>query len=184
MRAGFCCLVGIAGAIALAAAPQPAAAQEVNRIVGALNAILNPQDALRLEERARREGRGEEERYWRDYRAGLEHRSDYDRPGGGIGADEARRLEDQARRNRRYEDERYWRDYRAGLERRPDAGEDPDAPRYGEGERRGAAADPEETRRLDEQARRYEERSRRNHRTAEERYWRDYRAGLEGRARE
>ena len=130
MRVGLCCLAGLAGLAALASAPQPASAQELNRIIGTLNAVLNPQDAQRLEERARREGREDEQRYWRDYRAGLEHRP-------------------------------------AGRDER----------RYGEDERRSHEIDAEE-------ARRFEERSRRNHRLTEERYWRDYRAGLEGRPRE
>jgi hypothetical protein len=59
----------------------------------------------------------EEARYWRDYRAGLEHRSEGDRRHYEIGPDEARRLEEQSRRNRRFEEERYWREYRAGLAR-------------------------------------------------------------------
>jgi len=34
--------------------------------------VMNPSDAQRLEDQARRNGRSQEERYWRDYRAGLE----------------------------------------------------------------------------------------------------------------
>ena len=152
---------------------QPASAQDLNRIVGTLNAILNPQDAMRLEERARREGRWEEERYWRDYRAGLEHRppgppGGYGQPyregfreGYEIGADDARRYEEEARRRHRIEEERYWRAYRAGLVR----GRDEGRARY--------AIGPEEAQRLEEQARL-------QHRWDEARYWRDYRAGLIG----
>jgi hypothetical protein len=174
MRAGLFCLAGLAGLAAVASAPQPGSAQELNRIIGTLNAVLNPQDAQRLEERARREGREDERRYWRDYRAGLEHRPppvEERRYGEGersyheIDAEEARRLEERSRRNHRLAEERYWRDYRAGLG---------DRPSY---DRPVSGIDAEE-------ARRYEERSRRAHRLAEERYWRDYRAGLEGRPRE
>ena len=168
MRARFWYLAGIAGLVAVASAAQPALAQDVNRIVRSLNAILNPQDAQRLEERAHREGREEEERYWRDYRAGLEHRPsereapqyrDGDRRSSDIGPDEARRFEEQSRRSRHFEEEHYWRDYRAGLEHRPES----DRARYEIG--------PDE-------ARRFEEQPRRNHKLEEERYWRDYRAGL------
>jgi hypothetical protein len=115
----------VAGLVTIGAAvPRPASAQDANRIIGTLNAILNPQDAQRLEERARREGREEERRYWRDYRAGLEHRRPPEdqpyregyRRGYAIGADEASRYEEEARRRRRYDEERYWREYRAGLE--------------------------------------------------------------------
>jgi hypothetical protein len=174
MRAGLCYVAGLAGLAAIASAPQPGSAQELNQIVRTLNAVLNPQDAQRLEERARREGRADEERYWRDYRAGLEHRPsvrEEPRYGEGerryrdIGAEDARRLEAEARRNRRFEEERYWRDYRAGFEHRPDY----DRAGYGIGA---------------EDARRLEAEARRNRRFEEERYWRDYRAGLEGRPRE
>ena len=128
MRAGLCCLAGLAGLVAIASAPQPGSAQELNRIVRTLDAVLNPQDAQRLEERARREGREDEGRYWRDYRAGLEHRPperEERRYGEGergyreIGAEDARRLEERSRRNHRAAEERYWRDDRAGLEGRP-----------------------------------------------------------------
>ena len=201
MRAGIFCLAGFAGLLAAAAAPQPGSAQEVNQIVRNLNAILNPQDAVRLEERARREGRADEERYWRDYRAGLEHRppgreeSYAPRYGEGerrheIRAEEARRLEEQARRDRRFEDARYWRDYRAGLESRPGydrpASDRPasDRPGYDRpGSDRPGSDRPRYAIGPDE-ARRFEEQSRRNHRLEEERYWRDYRAGLEGRPRQ
>jgi hypothetical protein len=51
---------------------QPAFAQGVGDIVRGLNAIMNPSDAQRLEDQARRNNRPAEERYWRDYRTGLE----------------------------------------------------------------------------------------------------------------
>src|SRR5256885_8360027 len=47
-------------------------AQSVNDMVRTLNNVLNPGDAQRLEDQARRSGRPQEERYWRDYRAGLD----------------------------------------------------------------------------------------------------------------
>ena len=171
MRTRLWCLAGLAGVIAAASGLTSASAQDVNNLVRTLNAILNPADAQRLEDQARRGGRAEEERYWRDYRAGLEHRQpqreethapsyrDADRRNYEIGPDEARRFEEESRRRRRFEEERYWRDYRAGLERRPG------------GDRRDYRIGPDE-------ARRFEEQSRRNHRIEEERYWRDYRAGL------
>jgi hypothetical protein len=37
-----------------------------------LNNVLNPGDAQRLEDQARRNGRYQEERYWHDYRAGVD----------------------------------------------------------------------------------------------------------------
>jgi hypothetical protein len=159
-----------AGVIATASASLSASAQDVNQVVRTLNAIVNPQDALRLEDRARRDGRADEERYWRDYRAGLERRRPEqegayvpaspggDRRGHQIGPEEARRYEEESRRRRRFEEERYWRDYRAGLAHRPDT-------------QRSHAIGPEEARRLEEE-------SRRNRRFEEERYWREYRGGV------
>jgi hypothetical protein len=47
-------------------------AQSMNDMVRTLNNVMNPGDAQRLEDQARRNGRSQEERYWRDYRAGLE----------------------------------------------------------------------------------------------------------------
>ena len=130
MGARFCCVIGLAGLIAAVAAPQQAAAQDVNRVVRTLDRILNPEDARRYEERARRDRHPEEERYWRDYRAGLETDRRDRRPGTdesrryGEGRryegawryeEEARRHEEEARRRHRAEEERYWRDYRLGL---------------------------------------------------------------------
>lgn len=172
MRASLFRVIAVAGLVVPAApAPQQASAQDVNRIIGTLNAVLNPQDALQLEERARREGREEERRYWRDYRAGLERRrpepeGTYDRTDregyrqGDIGVEEARRHEEDARRRRRFEEERYWREYRAGLEHGREQG------------RARQEIGPAEARRLEDQARL-------RHRLEEERYWRDYRAGLQ-----
>lgn len=50
----------------------PASAQGVTDIVRGLNAVINPNDAQRFEDQARRNNRPAEERYWRDYRTGLE----------------------------------------------------------------------------------------------------------------
>ena len=50
----------------------PPSAQGVGDIVRGLNAVINPGDARRLEDQARRNNRPAEERYWRDYRTGLE----------------------------------------------------------------------------------------------------------------
>jgi hypothetical protein len=41
--------------------------------------MLNPGDAQRLEDQVRRNGRPQEERYWRDYRVGLESPGRYPR---------------------------------------------------------------------------------------------------------
>ncbi|HEX3538485.1 MAG TPA: hypothetical protein VHU15_17130 [Stellaceae bacterium] len=123
MGTRLCFVAGLAGLIAVVAVPQPAAAQDVNRVVRTLDRILNPEDARRNEERARREHRVEEERYWRDYRTGLEseHHDRGERRYGSEEArryqDEARRHEEEARRRHRAEDERYWHDYRLGLDR-------------------------------------------------------------------
>jgi hypothetical protein len=51
----------------------------MNDMVRTLNNVLNPGDAQRLEDQARRNGRPQEERYWRDYRAGLDSPDRYRR---------------------------------------------------------------------------------------------------------
>jgi hypothetical protein len=51
---------------------QPVSAQGVGDIVRNLNAVINPSDAQRYEDQARRNHQPAEERYWRDYRTGLE----------------------------------------------------------------------------------------------------------------
>jgi hypothetical protein len=113
MRSRFSCLAFVVGLGMVAYAPPPVSAEELNKVVRTLDRILNPQDARRYEERARRSHRPEEERYWRDYRSGLEEQ----RRGRGteIGHDQARQFEERARRSHRAEEERYWRDYRGGL---------------------------------------------------------------------
>ena len=61
-------LVGLIGVLPA----QPSSAQGVGDIVRGLNAVINPSDAQRFEDQARRNNRPAEERYWRDYRSGLE----------------------------------------------------------------------------------------------------------------
>src|SRR5262245_17725106 len=61
-------VVGLMSALAA----HPSSAQGVSDIVRGLNAVINPSDAQRFEDQARRNNRPAEERYWRDYRTGLE----------------------------------------------------------------------------------------------------------------
>src|SRR6266403_2806465 len=76
---------GLVGLLAAAPGARTGSAQGVNDMVRTLNNVLNPGDAQRLEDQARRNGRPQEERYWRDYRSGLDspdrNRRDGDRPG-------------------------------------------------------------------------------------------------------
>jgi hypothetical protein len=58
--------------VAAALGLQAASTQTLNQAVGALNAVLNPYQAQRLEDQERRQGRPAEERYWQRYRAGLD----------------------------------------------------------------------------------------------------------------
>jgi len=75
------CGVGLVGLIAMVSGTHTGSAQSVNDMVRTLNNVLNPNDAQRLEDQARRNGRSQEERYWHDYRAGLDspdgNRRDY-----------------------------------------------------------------------------------------------------------
>src|SRR5689334_15166839 len=73
MRVFLTCLIGAVGLVIADFGP-PAAAQSLKSVVGTLNAIVNPEDAWRLEDQARRYGRGNDERYWRNYGEGLEQR--------------------------------------------------------------------------------------------------------------
>ena len=72
---------GLVGLLAMVPGARTGSAQGVNDMVRTLNNVLNPSDAQRLEDQARRNGRPQEERYWRDYRAGLDspdrNRRDY-----------------------------------------------------------------------------------------------------------
>ena len=67
-------LLYAAGAVGLASAvtQHPLSAQGVGDIVRGLNTVINPGDAQRLEDQARRNNQPAQERYWRDYRTGLE----------------------------------------------------------------------------------------------------------------
>jgi hypothetical protein len=62
------CTAGLVGLLAAVPGARTGSAQGVNDLVRTLNNILNPGDAQRLEDQARRNGRPQEERYWRDYR--------------------------------------------------------------------------------------------------------------------
>jgi hypothetical protein len=73
------CTAGLVGLLAAVPGVRKGSAQGVNDMVRTLNNVLNPSDAQRLEDQARRNGRLEEERYWRDYRAGLESSGRYRR---------------------------------------------------------------------------------------------------------
>jgi hypothetical protein len=73
------CTAGLVGLLAAVPAVRSGSAQGVNDMVRTLNNVLNPSDAQRLEDQARRNGRVQEERYWGDYRAGLESSGRYPR---------------------------------------------------------------------------------------------------------
>jgi hypothetical protein len=73
------CTAGLVGLLAAMPGTRTGSAQSVNDMVRTLNNVLNPGDAQRLEDQARRNGRLQEERYWRDYRAGLESPNRYRR---------------------------------------------------------------------------------------------------------
>jgi hypothetical protein len=66
------CTAGLVGLLAAAPGGRTGSAQGMNDMVRSLNNVLNPGDAQHLEDQARRNGRLQEERYWRDYRAGLD----------------------------------------------------------------------------------------------------------------
>jgi hypothetical protein len=66
------CTAGLVGLVTAVRNARTASAQSLNDAVRTLNNIVNPGDAQRLEDQARRNGRLQEERYWHDYRAGLE----------------------------------------------------------------------------------------------------------------
>jgi hypothetical protein len=127
---------------------QPSSAQGVTDIVRGLNAVINPSDAQRFEDQARQNNRPTEERYWRDYRTGLETpdrsrdtgpRRDYgDRrfdPSdprafgsdaainlelGRLSRDEQRRYRDMTDRERRQYDDRLAEDAQRRYERMTD----------------------------------------------------------------
>jgi len=95
-------VIGLAGFVIFGFAPQPHA-QKLTDIIGS---IIYPRDARAYEERAHRERRPEEERYWHDYGEGL-RKQNYSR--------EAQEHEEEARRNRRPDEEHYWHNYGEGL---------------------------------------------------------------------
>lgn len=66
------CTAGLVGLLAAVPDGRTGSAQGMNDMVRTLNNVLNPGDAQRLEDQTRRNGRTQEERYWRDYRAGLD----------------------------------------------------------------------------------------------------------------
>jgi hypothetical protein len=105
----------------------PALAESLKSVVRTLNAIVNPENAWRLEDQARRYDRPNEERYWRNHGAGLEQqrrdrgeavppRGEWHGYSSPIDPDEASRLQNQARRDRHFAEEHYWDRYRPGLE--------------------------------------------------------------------
>jgi hypothetical protein len=71
-RMRLLCTAGLAGLLAVVPGARTGSAQSMNDMVRTLNNVMNPGDAQRLEDQAHRNGRSQEERYWRDYRAGLE----------------------------------------------------------------------------------------------------------------
>jgi hypothetical protein len=73
------CGVGVAGLVAIITSAHTGSAQNLNDMARTLNNIVNPGDAQQLEDQARRNGRSQEERYWRDYRAGLDSPNSYRR---------------------------------------------------------------------------------------------------------
>jgi len=66
------CAAALVGLLTAVPGFRTGSAQGVNDMVRTLNNVLNPSDAQRLEDQARRNRRPQEERYWRDYRAGLD----------------------------------------------------------------------------------------------------------------
>jgi hypothetical protein len=89
------CTAGLVGLVAAVPNARTASAQNLNDMVRTLNNVINPGDAQRLEDQARRNGRLQEERYWRDYRAGLDspdrYRERRDYRGGGFQGDSGSR---------------------------------------------------------------------------------------------
>src|SRR5206468_8678719 len=104
------CTAGLVGLLAAVPGTRTGSAQSVNDMVRTLNNVLNPGDAPRLEDQARRNGRLQEERYWRDYRAGLDSPDRYRRD---YGPDYRGRGDYRYQRDDGYSgDSGYRRDYR------------------------------------------------------------------------
>jgi hypothetical protein len=103
------CSVGLVGLLAVVPGARTGSAQNLNDMVRTLNNALNPSDAQRLEDQARRNGRPQEERYWRDYRAGLDSPDRYPRD---YGPDYRGRGDHRYQRDEGYSgDSSYRRDY-------------------------------------------------------------------------
>jgi hypothetical protein len=126
VRTVVVCLIGAVSAVAIAVG-YPASADSLKSVVRTLNAIVNPEDAWRLEDQARRYHRTNEERYWRNYGAGLEQqrrergepvppRGEWHGYSTPIDPNEAYRLQYQAGRDGHFAEEHYWGRYRQGLE--------------------------------------------------------------------
>ena len=126
MRTVVVCLIEAVSAVAIAVG-YPASADSLKSVVRTLNAIVNPEEAWRLEDQARRYHRTNEERYWRNYGAGLEQqrrergepvppRGEWHGYSTPIDPNEAYRLQYQARRDGHFAEEHYWGRYRQGLE--------------------------------------------------------------------
>ncbi|HEV8030582.1 MAG TPA: hypothetical protein VGP42_06140 [Stellaceae bacterium] len=65
------------GLIAVIMTPQ-GWAQEMNKGLRAIEAIIHPEDARRLEKQAHRNRRPDEERYWHEYGVGLQRQGHRD----------------------------------------------------------------------------------------------------------
>ena len=126
MRTVVVCLIGAVGIVAIAVG-SPTSAESLKSVVRTVNAIVNPEDRWRLEDQARRYHRPNEERYWRNYVAGLEQqrrergepvppRGEWHGYSTPIEPNEAYRLQYQARRVGHFAEEHYWGRYRQGLE--------------------------------------------------------------------
>ena len=121
-RMRLLCTTGLVGLLAVVPGARTGSAQSMNDMVRTLNNVMNPGDAQRLEDQARRNGRSQEERYWRDYRAGLESpdrdRRDYrDRDRGDYRSrDDHRNQRDEGYRG----DSSYRSDYRDQRDYRDD----------------------------------------------------------------
>ena len=113
--------------LAIANLALPAPAENLKSVVRTLNAIVNPEDAWRLEDQARYYRHQNEANYWHGYGTGLQQHWNrgepvpqyrgWDRYGTPIDSDEAYRLQDQARRFNQPAAQDYWRRYHEGLGR-------------------------------------------------------------------
>ncbi|MBV8122422.1 MAG: hypothetical protein JO081_21090 [Alphaproteobacteria bacterium] len=88
--ASVVCTTVLIGFLAVMPSAGSAWAQSLNEVVRNLNSVLNPNDARRLEEQAYRNGRSDEQRYWHNYRVGLESSDRHSRDYGPDRGDQAR----------------------------------------------------------------------------------------------